>query len=194
MLQQNSAYHKEIGEIEAEYREIQAAQADSRLFETLYKRYHEPIFRFIYQRVSDKEDAFDITSQVFLKALTNLAKYQYRAVPFSSWLFRIAFSEINQAFRNNKFGHTVNVDAPAARRLAGEVEEDLVENYEKWIPLLLNKLDEDDVHMIEMRFFENRSFKEIGEILGITENNAKVRGHRALEKLRTVYKKYAEKI
>lgn len=180
--------------MEAEFREIQRAQEDARFFEPLYKRYHQPVFRFIYQRVMDKEDAFDITAQVFLKAMTNLSKYQFRGVPFSSWLFRIAFSEINQAFRNDKFKHTINIDTPAAKRLAGEIEDDMLSSYEKWIPALLNKLEEDDVAMIEMRFFEGRSFKEIGEILNITENNAKVRGHRALEKLRTIYKKYAEKI
>ncbi len=193
-MQQKSPYHKELSEMEAEYREIQRAQGDSRFFEPLYIRYHQPVFRFVYQRVEDKENAFDITAQVFLKALTNLSKYQFRGVPFSSWLFRIAFSEINQAFRNDKFKHTINLDTPTARRLAGEIEDDTLENYEKWIPALLNKLDEEEVAMIEMRFFEGRSFKEIGEILNITENNAKVRGHRALEKLRNVYKKYAEKI
>jgi len=193
-MQQKSPYHKELSEMEAEYREIQRAQEDARFFEPLYKRYHQPVFRFIYQRVMDKEDAFDITAQVFLKAMTHLGKYQFRGVPFSSWLFRIAFSEINQAFRNDKFKHTINVDSPSAKRLAGEIEDDTVSNYEKWIPALINKLEEEDVAMIEMRFFEGRSFKEIGEILNITENNAKVRGHRALEKLRTIYKKYAEKI
>jgi RNA polymerase sigma-70 factor (ECF subfamily) len=193
-MQQKSPYHKELSEMEAEFREIQRAQGDARFFEPLYKRYHQPVFRFIYQRVTDKENAFDLTAQVFLKAMTNLSKYQFRGVPFSSWLFRIAFSEINQAFRNEKFKHTINVDSPAAKRLAGEMEDDTLSNYEKWIPALLNKLEEDDVAMIEMRFFEGRSFKEIGEILNITENNAKVRGHRALEKLRNIYKKYAEKI
>ena len=193
-MQQKSPYYKELSEMEAEYREIQRAQGDSRFFEPLYTRYYQPVFRFIYQRLEDKENAFDITAQVFLKALTNLSKYQFRGVPFSSWLFRIAFSEINQAFRNDKFKHTINVDSPSAKRLAGEIEDDTLENYEKWIPALLNKLDEEEVAMIEMRFFEGRSFKEIGEILNITENNAKVRGHRAIEKLRNVYKKYAEKI
>lgn len=193
-MQARGAFHKEPHELEAEFREIQAAQADARYFEPLYNRYYEPIFRFIYQRVTEKEDAFDITSQVFLKAITNLPKYQYRGVPFSSWLFRIAFSEINQAFRNNKFTHTVNVDGIAGKKLAMEVDDDMVSTYEKWIPQLIGKLDENDVLLIEMRFFEGRSFKEIGEIMGITENNAKVKGHRALERLRNIYKKYAEKI
>lgn len=193
-MQTRGAFHKEQFELEAEFREIQAAQADSRFFEPLYNRYYEPIFRFIYKRVTEKEDAFDLTSQVFLKALTSLPKYQYKGVPFSSWLFRIAFSEINQAFRNNKFGHTINLDSIAAKKLAQEVDDDLVSTYEKWIPELMSKLEENDIAFIEMRFFEGRSFKEIGEIMNITENNAKVKGHRAMEKLRNVYKKYAEKI
>jgi RNA polymerase sigma-70 factor (ECF subfamily) len=44
------------------------------------------------------------------------------------------------------------------------------------------------LNLIELRFFEKRSFKEIGELQNITENNAKVKTFRALEKLRTVFK------
>jgi RNA polymerase sigma-70 factor (ECF subfamily) len=48
-------------------------------------------------------------------------------------------------------------------------------------------LKEKDLQLIELRFFEKRSFKEIGEILDITENNAKVKSFRALEKLKQLY-------
>jgi RNA polymerase sigma-70 factor (ECF subfamily) len=49
------------------------------------------------------------------------------------------------------------------------------------------ELKEADVHLIEMRFFEQRPYKEMGEILGITENNAKVKTFRALEKLKQLF-------
>lgn len=49
----------------------------------------------------------------------------------------------------------------------------------------MNELKADQVELIEMRFFENRRFKEIGDILGITEENAKMRVYRAVKKLRT---------
>ena len=48
----------------------------------------------------------------------------------------------------------------------------------------LAKMKEKDMQLIEMRFFEKRSFREIGEILEITENNAKVKAFRAIEKLK----------
>jgi RNA polymerase sigma-70 factor (ECF subfamily) len=51
----------------------------------------------------------------------------------------------------------------------------------------LGLLKEKDLQLIELRFFEKRSFKEIGEILDITENNAKVKSFRALEKLKQLY-------
>ena len=50
------------------------------------------------------------------------------------------------------------------------------------------ELPEDELQLIEMRFFEKRSFKEIGEILEITENNAKVKTYRILEKLKKIIK------
>ena len=48
-------------------------------------------------------------------------------------------------------------------------------------------MKEKDMQLIEMRFFEKRSFREIGEILEITENNAKVKTFRAIEKLKQLF-------
>ena len=53
----------------------------------------------------------------------------------------------------------------------------------------MNQLDEASVNLLELRFFEKKSFKEIGIIFGITENNAKVKAYRAVEKLKKNYKK-----
>jgi RNA polymerase sigma-70 factor (ECF subfamily) len=50
--------------------------------------------------------------------------------------------------------------------------------------LALSRLEADDLELLELRFFENRPFKEIAEILAITENNAKVRTYRTLDKLK----------
>ena len=48
------------------------------------------------------------------------------------------------------------------------------------------QLEEEDLQLVEMRFMEKRPFKEVAEILGITENNAKVKLYRALEKLKKI--------
>jgi RNA polymerase sigma-70 factor (ECF subfamily) len=55
----------------------------------------------------------------------------------------------------------------------------------------ISHLKPNQVQLIELRFFEKRSFKEMGEILGLTENNAKVKTFRTLSKLKEVMEKAA---
>ncbi len=162
---------------------IKAAKEELRAFKPLYEKYHEQIFRFVYQRVTDKEAAYDITSQVFLKAMQNISKYQFRGLPFSSWLYRIARNACHDAFKEEK--------ATRALKAKSEILDDLFEHYdhvkdEQRVALLdlLADLSEADLELVEMRFFEERSFKEIGEITGMTENNAKVKVYRIIERMK----------
>jgi RNA polymerase sigma-70 factor (ECF subfamily) len=184
IMQITSRYHATTEQMLSEYECVEAARKDPAKFAVLYNKYHEQIFRFIYQRLDDKDLAFDATSQVFLKALTNLPRYEYRGVPFASWLYRIATSEVNQLFRQNKAQRTVNVESVHLYDMIDEMEEDKLEKYQGKLAEAIATLNEDDLQLIEMRYFEKRAFKEIGEILEITENNAKVKVYRILEKLK----------
>ena len=179
-----SRYHATPEQMLSEHEWVEAAKKDPAKFSVLYNKYHEQIFRFIYQRVDDKEAAFDATSQVFLKAMTNLHKYEYRGVPFASWLYRIAKSEVNQLFRQNKAQRTVNVESVHIYDMIDEMEENKLEEYHDKLMEVIGDLEEDDLQLIEMRYFEKRPFKEIGDILEITENNAKVKVYRILERLK----------
>lgn len=163
---------------------IEAAKQNPAEFEVIYNRYYEMIFRFIYQRLDSKDIAFDITQQVFILAMVNIKKYEDRGVPFSSWLYRIAKNELNQLFRKNQSFRTVNIDDTNIRYLADEMKTEGLEKYSERLTQILTELDEDDLQLIEMRYFEKRPFKEIAEILEITENNAKVRIYRVLDKMR----------
>lgn len=183
----NPMYHQTSQRMEEELDWIRRAQKDPESFGPLYKKYHEQIFRYIYQRMDDEETAFDVTSQVFLKALNNLNRYEYRGVPFSSWLYRIAKSELYQSFRDRKAKRTVNIDSFQLFELIDDIEEDNSEEYRLKLFHCLKMMKEKDMQLIEMRFFEKRSFREIGEILDITENNAKVKAFRSIEKLKLLF-------
>jgi RNA polymerase sigma-70 factor (ECF subfamily) len=184
-----SKYHVSSQSMLTEWEEIKLAKAEPARFEVLYDRYYERIFGFIYQRLEDKELAFDTTSQVFLKAMQNLPKYEFKGVPFSSWLFRIAKSEVYQLFREQKAERTVNIDTVSLKGMVDEMAEDFYEPYFEILKNSVAELEEDDLQIVEMRFFEKRSFKEIGEILNITENHAKVKLYRILDKLRKILTK-----
>lgn len=184
----NPIYHHTEDKLLKELKWIKYAQKDPRGFEPLYNKYYEQILRYIYQRIDDKDTAYDITSQVFLKALNNIHKYEYRGVPFASWLYRIAKSELYQSFRDKKARRTVNVDTSHLANVMEEMEEPIGGEEERRLLLhLIGELKEDEVQMVEMRFFEKRSFKEIGEILDITENNAKVKSHRIVKKMKKLF-------
>lgn len=181
-----SRFHVSNEKMAEEMALIEAAKKDPSRFEVIYTRYHEQIFRYAYQRVDDKDLCFDIAQQVFLKALTNLHKFEFRGVPFSSWLYRIAQSEVYQALRDKQVERSVNVDDTDLFDLAEEMKLEKLEKEEMMnrVAEKLTELEEDELLLVEMRFMEKRPFKEVGEILNITENNAKVKMYRVLEKLK----------
>jgi RNA polymerase sigma-70 factor (ECF subfamily) len=183
----HSNFHQTNQLLQDELDLIKKAQNNPEQFGPLYKKYHEQIFRYIYQRMDDVELAHDITAQVFIKALLNINKYEYRGVPFSSWLYRIAKSELYQSFRDKKAERTINIDTVNVVAIIDEIESNETEENKKHLLHSLSLLKEKDVQLIELRFFEKRSFKEMGEILELTENNAKVKTFRALEKLKTLF-------
>ena len=183
-----SKYHQTQHDLLTELDIINAAKANPEKFEVLYNKYFEQIFHFIYQRVDDKEEGKDITQQVFCKAIVGLAEYENRGVPFSSWLYRIAQNELNMYYRESKKQRALNIDDEHLESIMEELKEDVSEKERQYdqLAMAISQLDESDAQLIEMRFFETRSFKEIGEILDITENNAKVKTYRILDKIKTL--------
>lgn len=168
-----------------EWAEIQAAQRDAAMFRPLYDRYFESIYRFIFRRTADEELAGDLCSQVFLKAMQKLDTYQFKGVPFSSWLFRIAANEVAQHYRQTQKTRVVSTDDTDLSDMMDEMEENDDELHLNNLTKVLDTLDLKDLQLIEMRFFEQKPFKEIAEILDMTESNAKVKTYRILERLKT---------
>jgi RNA polymerase sigma-70 factor, ECF subfamily len=177
-------YHHTAEQLLDEQLLIEAAKENPERFGPLYDKYYKQIFGYVYQRMDCKDTAFDLTAQVFLKALTNIQRYEHKGVPFASWLFRIAHSEVMQLFRDQKNKRAVNADIGDMRHICEEAEEPYFEEYLPALQQIIKQLPEEDLQMVEMRFFEKRPFKEIAEILNITENNAKVRMYRILERLK----------
>src|SRR5689334_18268756 len=83
-----------------EQRLIEAAQRDPAQFGELFELHARRIYAFISVRVRGREEAEDLTSEVFHQALKNLKAYEYRGIPFSAWLFRIATNAIAQRGRD----------------------------------------------------------------------------------------------
>ena len=169
-----------------EIKMIERAKKDPRAFEPLYNKYHEQIFRYVNNRINDINHSCDIVSQVFMKAISNLHKFEHRGVPFGSWLYRIASSELNQWFRDTKAERKVSVPFENFRLELIDDESSDNGRLKELLGESLNELPESDLELIELRYFEKRSVKEIAEMKNLSESNAKVKCHRAMNKLRKI--------
>ena len=174
--------------VTSEEETIRRSVSDPAAFQPLYVAYFKRIFLFVFHRVGEKELAADITQQVFLNALSNIHKYQFRGLPFSSWLFRIAVNQCTDFFRRNKKMRTVVLEDPNVRELYEDLtEEHTWAEWERKLPGVLEKLSDKDLQLIELRYFEQRPFKEVSEILGLSETNAKTRAYRILQKMKKIF-------
>jgi len=181
-------HHKDETYLRQELEQIEKARINPDGFGVLYEKYYKQIYIFINRRTDNEELSSELCSLTFLKAMLNIQKYTDRGLPFSSWLFRIALNEVNMYYRKHKTERCVSLESKAVRALAGESPAGPDEDSVKRLMLALGRLSEPDMQLIELRFFEERAFAEVGEIVGITENNAKVRIYRILEKLKTLLK------
>lgn len=172
------------GEIEAESALIEAARHDPGQFRALYERYHEPLYLFIWRRCSDENLCADLTQQVFLKALQKLDRYESRGLPFSAWLCRIALNEVNMHYRQSKRRRTIRLEQTHLPALAAETRQPFSTESTELILKSLQFLKPEEAELIRLRFFEEMPFREIGLVLDISENNAKVKLYRVLDKLK----------
>jgi len=184
-LDQDQPIHDDA--LRKEWELIKAATKESRFFEALYHKHYNQIFRFVYSRTRDKELTTDITSDVFLKAMVNIKSYSFKGSPFIAWLIRIALNEVSQYYRKTSRSRVVSIDGENLVFFLKEIDTQPQSENLELVAKLMEHLEMEEMNLIELRIFESRPFKEIGDILGITENNAKVRFYRIIEKLKKVY-------
>ena len=166
-----------------ELQAVKAAKADPRAFTPLYSAYHAVIFRFIHRRTNDRDLSADLAQQTFLKALLALPRYESRGLPFRAWLYRIALNEVRMHWRKKK-ETVMDLSWAEVRELSGEVgvleaDEDL-----QRLGRSLSRLPAEKARLIELRYIDGLSFAEVGQVLGIAEDAAKMRVHRVLGTLR----------
>ena len=171
-------------EIRHEYEILQRSRKNPRAFGELYEKYFDRIFNFVFRQTDDEDLTADLCSQTFLIALKNLEKYEFRGVPFSAWLYKIASNEVNKHYRKQKGSKVFSIEEARIRELIEQADE--ISN-EETIQRLMNYLKElptEMLQVLELRFFEDKDFREIAFILDITESGAKMRTYRALDRLR----------
>ncbi|SMD34041.1 RNA polymerase sigma-70 factor, ECF subfamily [Reichenbachiella faecimaris] len=169
---------------------IARAKTDLLFFEPIYNKYYEVIFRYIHRKTDDEDLAADLTSKVFMNAMHSLDKFEFRGVPFGAWLYRIATNETNRHFRDNKRRLLSLEDQKVSLVMTcSELDEVDMEQKQRVLAELISELEDEEIRILELKFFETKNFKEIAFILDKKESAVKMKMYRSLDKLKRRYEK-----
>jgi RNA polymerase sigma-70 factor, ECF subfamily len=158
---------------------------DQSAFAELIQRYQRQILVYCLRLLNfHHEDAEDVVSDTFLKVYVNLAGYN-PSLKFSSWLYRIAHNEaVNLIAKKSKY--RLNPIESEENNLSVTIDFEKPNTAD--IELILSKLAVDDRNVLTLFYLEEKSLKEIGEIMKISDNNVAVKLNRA----RTRAKKFVQ--
>lgn len=162
---------------------------ESQAFNILINKYQHIIYGYLLKMCHSKEDAEDMTQEVFVKVYKNLYKFN-RKCKLLTWIFKIAFNTCNSTYRKKKIQISfesdeillyVSCDIQDFPEYIFEKKEDMKE-----VAAILDKLDFDQKNALILKYIHDFSYKDIGHILGISEDAAKMKVYRAKKK---IYKK-----
>ena len=167
-------------------------KGDKNAFGEIYDLLLDKIYRFIFFRVGSKEDAEDLTENVFVKIWKNISSYENKGLPFEAWAFRIARNTVIDFYRTKKQKITLTDNIKETVADEKETHEELLHNQmlKEVIFSKMKSLPDSYREIIILKFIEEKDNKEISEILEKPEDQVRVLQSRALKALKTlIYEK-----
>jgi RNA polymerase sigma-70 factor, ECF subfamily len=161
-----------------------AARAEA--FSIIYHRYVDRIYAYLRSHTNSREDAADLTQQVFLQALAALPRYRPGAAPFAAWLFRIARNCVAGFYRRARVSVAWDLLPVECHPYADDTTDDalLAEEDRAYLRILLEPLPTETREMLALRFAAGLSAAEIAVVLGKREGAVKKRLSRAMQTLK----------
>jgi RNA polymerase sigma-70 factor, ECF subfamily len=164
---------------------VEAAQRDPACFAQLYESNFERVYAFIARRIHDRDQAQDLTADVFHTALKNLARFEWRGIPFAAWLCRIAANAI--ADHGKRTSQREGIESREIPDQDASNHPDLAEIEQRArLFKLVEKLPANQREVITKRFAGQKSIAEIAKEMGRSEGSVKQLQFRGLQSLRTM--------
>ena len=163
---------------------VERAKRDPREFGALYDRHFQQIYRFVYSRVREQTAAEDVTSEVFIKALKAMPRYQDTGRPFAAWLYQIAVNAIADRYRSQRPSqpledfHDLSVAGPALEEEAAQRDEI------RRIWAIVEELPVQQRTALVLKFQEDMRIEDIAVAMGKTPGAVKLLIHRGVTSLR----------
>ncbi len=155
-------------------------------FDALYTLHVDAVYRFLYRRTLVREIAEDITSMTFIKAMESIRSFNPTKGELRAWLYRIARNLMIDHYRSTR----PSIDIDSVWDLPSDDVTSLMTERKVDAEMLhkaLHTLTQDQREIVMLRVWEGLSYKEIADLTGKSENNAKVIFSRSLLRLRSCY-------
>jgi len=149
-------------------------------FNELVSRHQQWIREFIQRTVKNIEDSEDISQDVFVKVYFGLAAFRFES-EFTTWLYRVAINQINNHFRKQKM---FSWFYRYIEETFLQTNEDFIDDRGELLMKNIRKLPKMQRNIMILRTLQDLPFKDIGNVLSITENSAKVNYHKAKKSLK----------
>lgn len=178
---------------------VEYVEGNNRAFDELLNRTKTGIFSYIIFIVHNQEVANDIFQETFLKAITNLQMRKYTPTgKFNAWMIRIAHNAIMDWYRRQKTKQIIDMDddfdiaSMSDQTLMETSSEDLMANAQVLadVKAMIDFLPEAQREVVQMRYYQNLSFKEIAALTGVSINTSLGRMRYALINLRRLAKEH----
>ncbi len=162
-----------------------AKERDEKAFAQLYEEHYDRIYRYVALRIGDKVEAEDMTQQVFLNAFQSISSFNWKGIPFSAWLFRIAHNQVVDYFRKNK-----KQAAPLDESLiSSDSNPQLMVEHSldiEQLRLATRRLTEAQREVVSLRFAGGLSIAEVAKTMGKSQGAVKALQHSAIVALRKI--------
>lgn len=164
---------------------IAKARHDRHAFGELYELYVDRVYRYIYYRTGNVHDAEDLTARVFFRAFKHIGRYEDQGLPFSAWLYRIARNLVANWYRDSSKRTMVPLDSANQRQSGAgpELSAELLEDKETLLEAI-RRLPAERQELLILKYVEQLSNVEIGQIMGRSEGAIKSLYFRTLGNLR----------
>lgn len=178
---------------------VEYVEGNNRAFDELLNRTKTGIFSYIIFIVHNQEVANDIFQETFLKAITNLQMRKYTPTgKFNAWMIRIAHNAIMDWYRRQKTKQIIDMNddfdiaSMSDKTLMETSSEDLMANAQVLadVKAMIDFLPEAQREVVQMRYYQNLSFKEIATLTGVSINTSLGRMRYALINLRRLAKEH----
>ncbi len=156
-------------------------------FEQIYQDYYNSIYMFVRKRVSQEQDAEELTADIFTAVYKNLERYQCEISSLETWLYVITSNRIKNYYRDRKDEMLTDQmeDKIQKQELSAE-EVSMLRQEREYLLHCLTRLSVRERSIIILKYYQGKNSEEIGRLLDLTSGNVRVILKRSLNKLRKI--------